>query len=90
MVGVAWTSTELDAAVADYFVMLSAELRAEPYVKARHRWALLNVVNHSEGSIEFLHRNISAILQGMGEVWIQGYRPPIWTCCAFVLPRVLV
>jgi len=29
----------------------------------------------SEGSIEFKHQNISAVLKGLGEIWIPGYKP---------------
>ncbi|MFN3515736.1 MAG: DUF3883 domain-containing protein [Novosphingobium sp.] len=29
----------------------------------------------SEGSIEFKHQNISAVLKGLGEDWIPGYKP---------------
>jgi hypothetical protein len=29
----------------------------------------------SEGSIEFKHQNISAVLKGLGETWISGYKP---------------
>ena len=31
--------------------------------------------NRSEGAIEFKHQNISAVLKGLGEVWLTGYRP---------------
>lgn len=37
---------------------------------------LLPLLNErSEGSIEFKHRNISAVLKGLGEDWIPGYQP---------------
>jgi hypothetical protein len=29
----------------------------------------------AEGSVEFKHQNISAVLKGLGEDWIPGYRP---------------
>ncbi len=29
----------------------------------------------SEGSVEFKHQNISAVLKGLGEDWIPGYKP---------------
>lgn len=31
--------------------------------------------NRSEGLIEFKHQNISAVLKGLGEDWISGYKP---------------
>ena len=34
---------------------------------------LLN--DRSEGSVEFKHQNISAVLKGLGEDWIPGYKP---------------
>lgn len=77
MAGVDWTDEAFDLAVADYFAMLSCDLRGVPYVKARHRRALAVRVGHSEGSLEYLHRNISAILRAMGEEWIAGYRPAV-------------
>jgi len=34
---------------------------------------LLN--DRSEGWVEFKHQNISAVLKGLGEDWIPGYKP---------------
>jgi hypothetical protein len=31
--------------------------------------------SRTEGSIEFKHQNISAVLKGLGEDWIPGYKP---------------
>ncbi|GAB5388333.1 MAG: DUF3883 domain-containing protein [Alphaproteobacteria bacterium] len=70
-----WNDTENDLIVADYFAMLSAELKGERYVKAAHRRALMRHLNRSDGSIEFKHQNISAVLQSLGETWIDGYKP---------------
>ncbi len=33
--GTAWQDDELDLIVADYFSMLSAELKGKPYIKAQ-------------------------------------------------------
>lgn len=72
----AWTDVENDLIVADYFAMLADDIAGRPYNKAEHRRALLPLLNdRSEGSIEFKHQNISAVLQGLGETWIPGYRP---------------
>lgn len=73
--GTHWSSEELDATVADYFAMLAAELAGTPYVKARHRLALMTRVARSQKSIEFKHQNISAVLDELGAPWIQGYKP---------------
>ena len=72
----AWTDAENDLIVADYFAMLRLDALGTPYVKATHRRALLPLLgNRSTGSVEFKHQNISAVLKGMGEDWIPGYKP---------------
>lgn len=71
-----WSPEELQAIVSDYMEMLDAELRGQKYRKAHHRRNLLPKLNkRSEGSIEFKHQNISAVLQEAGLQWIKGYRP---------------
>ncbi len=64
-----------DLTVADYFDMLHKELSGVEFSKAAHRRALLTKVDRAEGSIEFKHQNISAILLGLGHPWINGYKP---------------
>jgi hypothetical protein len=72
----AWTDAENDLIVADYFAMLADDVTGCPYNKAEHRRQLLPLLNNpSEGSAEFKHQNISAVLKGLGEVWITGYKP---------------
>ncbi|MDB5569599.1 MAG: hypothetical protein JWN93_782 [Hyphomicrobiales bacterium] len=71
-----WTDAQNDLIVADYFAMLADDLSGRPYNKAEHRRALLPLLNgRSEGSVEFKHQNISAVLKGLGEGWIPGYKP---------------
>lgn len=70
-----WTRDEIDLIVADHFAMLMDELAGRPYNKAEHRRALMKLIDRNEGSIEFKHQNISAVLKGMGEDWIPGYKP---------------
>lgn len=71
-----WTDEENDLIVADYFAMLTDDVFGRPYSKAEHRRTLLPLLNgRSEGSIEFKHQNISAVLKGLGEDWIPGYKP---------------
>ena len=71
-----WTDEENDLIVADYFAMLADVISARRYSKAEHRRALLPLLNdRSEGSVEFKHQNISAVLKGLGEDWIPGYKP---------------
>ena len=72
----AWTDEENDLIVADYFAMLANDIARRPYNKAEHRRGLISLLrNRSEGSIEFKHQNISAVLKGLGEDWIPGYKP---------------
>ena len=40
----AWSCEEVEAAVADHFVMLGKELRGEQYNKAEHNRQLQNVL----------------------------------------------
>ena len=71
-----WARDEVDLIVADYFLMLRAELAGEPYSKAEHNRALQPLLDgRSKSSIEFKHQNISAVLVGMGLPYIDGYKP---------------
>ncbi len=71
-----WTDEENDLIVADYFAMLADDVSGHQYSKTGHRRGLKPLLqNRSEGSIEFKHQNISAVLKGLGEDWIPGYKP---------------
>jgi hypothetical protein len=70
-----WSAIELDTIITDYFAMLGDELAKRPYVKAHHRAVLMQQTGRSAASVEFKHRNISAILQELGLPWIWGYKP---------------
>ena len=75
-VGKGWDWLECEAVVQDYFIMLRKELCGDRYSKAEHRRNLLPKLNgRSEGSVEFKHQNISAVLIEMGQPYIQGYKP---------------
>lgn len=74
-IGKPWQDDELDAIVADYFVMLDAELTGEPYVKAQHSAVLMERIGRTHRSVEFKHQNISAVLEELGMPWIPGYKP---------------
>lgn len=72
----AWTDEENDLIVADYFAMLADDVSGRSYSKTEHRRALVPLLNErSDGSVEFKHQNISAVLKGLGEDWIPGYKP---------------
>jgi len=70
-----WTGEELNLIVADYFSMLSDEVAGIPFNKAAHNRLLRSKIDRSEGSIEFKHQNISAVLQQLGLPGIRGYLP---------------
>jgi hypothetical protein len=74
-IGKDWQDDELDAIIADYFVMLAADLSGQPYVKARHSAALMAQIGRTHRSVEFKHQNISAVLAELGMPWIPGYKP---------------
>ena len=72
----AWSHEEVEAAVADYFVMLNKELRREPFNKAEHNRQLQQIItSRTRGSIERKHQNISAVLIELGYPYIDGYKP---------------
>ena len=71
-----WSNIEVELIVADYFDMLQKELSGINYSKAEHRRNLLILLNNrSEGSIEFKHQNISAVLINLGLPFLSGYLP---------------
>lgn len=74
-IGTNWQDHELDAIVADYFAMLSADLSGRPYVKSRHSAALMAQIGRTHRAVEFKHQNISAVLDELGMPWIPGYIP---------------
>lgn len=70
-----WSDTENDLIVADYFTMLAADLSGRAYNKADHNRRLQSLIGRGRGSIEYKYQNISAVLMGIGETWIPGYKP---------------
>jgi hypothetical protein len=73
---VSWSNIEVELIISDYFNMLIDELSSKSYSKAEHRRRILPLLkNRSEGSIEFKHQNISAILIRLGQPYIKGYLP---------------
>src|ERR1700722_14050181 len=71
-----WTELEVGLIVADYFTMLEEELLGKPFNKTEHRRSLApNLAGRSDGSIEFKHANISAVLAGQGLPYVEGYKP---------------
>lgn len=71
-----WSREEVEAIVADYLRMLTMELAGQIYSKSEHRRQLAQQLNRrSEGSIEFKHSNISAVMIELGFPYIRGYQP---------------
>lgn len=71
-----WSQYEIDLIVADYFQMLTLEIEGKAFNKTERRKALRQLLNNrSEGSIEFKHQNISAVLVKFGLPFISGYKP---------------
>lgn len=71
-----WSNIEVELILADYFSMLADELAGRPVNKTLHRNRLLEILGgRSEGSIEFKHQNISAVLIKLGLPYIRGYKP---------------
>jgi len=71
-----WSNKEVDLIVEDYFQMLREEIRGQAYNKTLHRNKLLQLLDgRNDGSIEFKHQNISAVLVNNGLPYITGYKP---------------
>ncbi|HMT29954.1 MAG TPA: DUF3883 domain-containing protein [Bacteroidia bacterium] len=71
-----WSESEIEMIVSDYFAMLQLELVGKSYNKTEHRRALNGMIpNRSQGSLEFKHQNISAVLIKLGLPYISGYKP---------------
>lgn len=71
-----WSRHEIELIIADYFEMLHKELSGIPYNKTKYRGNLRTLLStRSEGSIEYKHQNISAVLISLGQPYIKGYLP---------------
>lgn len=70
-----WTHEEVAAIVADYLRMFRLYLSGQPFSKTELRRRLQTTVNRSDGSIEFKHQNISAVLRDLEMQWLGGYAP---------------
>ena len=55
--------------------MLADDIAGRAYSKAEHNRFLQGVIDRLRGSIEYKHQNISAVLKGLGEDWMPGYKP---------------
>lgn len=67
-----WSDREIDLIVADYFAMLTDDLALRKYIKAEHNRVLQGQIARSRGSIEVKRQNISAVMLGLGQPWVEG------------------
>lgn len=73
-----WSASEVEAAVQDYFQMLRAEMAGQRVNKTAHREAWREQLDdRSNGSVEFKHQNISAVLMERKLPYIAGYKPAL-------------
>ena len=73
---VPWSDDEVGLLVADYFDMLQLDLLGQAYNKAEHNRLLRERLSRrSKASVEFKHRNLSAVLLTLAMPCIDGYKP---------------
>lgn len=70
-----WSDDEIAIVVAEYFLMLAAEISGRPYVKAEHRRRVMQHTGRAKGAVEYKFENISAVLEELGVPWVWGYKP---------------
>ena len=71
-----WSRLECELIVEDYLEMLAAECRQEKYNKAEHNRNLRSkLAGRSRPSVEFKHRNITAIMLRAQHTYLPGYQP---------------
>jgi len=70
-----WNDQEIYLIVSDYFAMLEMQMRGDSFVKSHRNSAMQQLIGRSSSSIEFKHRNISAVLFKIGLEWVKGYYP---------------
>jgi hypothetical protein len=74
--GSPWTESEVDAVVAVYFQMLRMQELGQRPNKAEHNRRLQQLLPaRNAASIEYKHRNISAVLNLYGAQTLTGYKP---------------
>lgn len=70
-----WSTTEVEATVAEYFAMLRKEIAGTPYTKTVHNQNVQNITGRSKGAVEFKFANISAVLVNHDQRYVSGYLP---------------
>lgn len=70
-----WSDEELAASVAAYRRMQGMDAQGIHYVKADVYRQLAGKFGRTEKAFEFRMQNISAVLESLGQPWLQGLRP---------------
>lgn len=74
--GAPWTEAEVEAVVTAYFQMLRMQELGQKPNKAEHNRRLQQLLPaRNAASIEYKHRNISAVLNLLGAQALTGYKP---------------
>ena len=73
--GTPWTTDEIEVIVEDYLDMLQQEMKGRHFNKAERNRMLQETLGRLRGSIEYKHRNISAVMTMLGLPLIRGYKP---------------
>ena len=73
--GTVWGNDEIEIIVEDYLEILQIELAGERLNKAKRHRTLQERIRRSRGSIEYKHRNISAVMATLGLPFVAGYKP---------------
>ena len=72
----AWSRSEVEMVVSEYFEMLKMQLSDLSFNKSAHRRKIMPLLNNrSDKSIEYKFGNISAVLIQLGRTYITGYKP---------------
>lgn len=74
-VGEAWSDEENEIIVDVYLDMLRQELSQQHFVKAAHNRVVQERTGRSHGSVEYKFQNISAVLERMHLLYVEGYKP---------------
>ena len=70
-----WTISQNDETVADYFRMLADQAAGRSFVKRQRQEQLGKRIGRSGKAVGAKFRNVSAILDELGEAWVLGYAP---------------
>ena len=72
-----WTDVELAATVVAYRRIQELEIRGVEYSKTEIRDEMIGslFLRRTAGSYEYRMQNISAVLDELGQPWIEGYKP---------------